>query len=292
MYYVLFGLFYLVSLLPLRVLYLVSDLAYFLLYRVAGYRKGVVMQNLTTAFPDKSEAEKEQIARKFYRNFTDTFIETIKYISASKRYLRKHFDADVSLLHELHQGDKSIQVHLGHNFNWELLNLVLPLQLPYKFLAVYLPINNKAFNRLFKYIRSRSGTHLISAWYMRREMLPFRNSQYIIGLIADQSPAHADTAYWVEFFGRPTAFIKGPERWARQYNYPVVFLHFTKKKRGYYKAHFELATREPSLLPEGEVTRMYAAFLERTMSQHPEMWLWSHRRWKHAWKPEYSPVIS
>src|SRR4051794_36994082 len=119
MYYLIYGFLYLLSLLPLPVLYLFSDLAYFIIYHLTGYRKGIVMQNLDIAFPKKSLQEKEAIAKQFYKNFTDTFIETIKLISAGERFIRKHFYGDVSLFSDLHARGLKCQVHLGHNFNWE-----------------------------------------------------------------------------------------------------------------------------------------------------------------------------
>ena len=291
MYYVVYAIFYLLSLLPLRVLYLFSDLAYFLVYYVVGYRKAVVMQNLAIAFPEKTQAEREQIAKGFYRNFTDTLIETIKFFSASRRFFQKHTQGDYSIFSEVFKEGRSVQVHLGHNFNWELLNLAISPYLPGDALAVYLPLRSKLFNRLFYKMRSRFGTHLIAATKMNRDMLPFRGKQYILGLIADQSPPAAAPAYWTRFFNKPTGFIKGPERFARRNNLPVLFFHFTKLKRGYYEFHFELATMEPSTLPEGELTKMYANYLERVMTQQPEMWLWTHRRWKNEWTPEKGPVI-
>jgi KDO2-lipid IV(A) lauroyltransferase len=292
MYYLVFGLFYLLSLLPMPVLYLFSDFAYFIVYYVLGYRKEVVMQNLTIAFPEKSEEEKVKIAKAFYKNFCDTFIETIKFISASKNFFAKHFTADFSALEEAYQTGRSIQFQLGHNFNWELANLAVPLHIRYKLLGVYLPISSKIINRLFQYIRTRFGTHIIAATNVKSELLPHRNSTYILGLIADQAPPHPHNAYWVQFFGRPTSFLKGPEKAAKRYKYAVVFCHFTKEKRGHYTGHAVKATLTPEAMSEGELTKMYAAYLEKTMTENPEVWLWSHRRWKHEWKPEYGAVIT
>jgi KDO2-lipid IV(A) lauroyltransferase len=290
MYYFVFGLAYLVSLLPLRVLYLLSDLGYVIVYRLLGYRKDVVMQNLAIAFPDKTEAERAAIAKRFYKNFADTFIETIKFLSAGKRFFRKRFSSDYGVVQELLATGKNIQLHLGHNFNWELANLTFPFYISHKTLVVYLPLKNKIFNRLFYYIRSRFGSQLIAATRMAAEMLPHRGTQYIIALIADQSPPVGGKAYWVPFFGRPTAFIKGPDNAARRNNYPVVFNHFTKVRRGYYQGHNELATTDARSLPEGELTKRYAVFLERVMKENPDMWLWSHRRWKYEWKPEFGMI--
>lgn len=261
-----------------------------MIYRLMKYRKNVVMDNLTKAFPEKTEEEKELIAKKFYRNFTDTFIETIKFISADERFFKKHFHGDFSVVNNLYAQGRSIQIHAGHNFNWELVNLAVAPQLQGKTLGVYLPLKNKIFERLFRYIRSRFSTQLISAGNMRNEMMPHRGTQYILGLIADQSPPGPPWSYWVEFFGRPTAFLKGPENAARKNNMAVFFTHFTKVKRGYYIGHVELCTDKAQELPEGEITRRYAKYLERVMSADPEMWLWSHRRWKLPWKPEYGLI--
>ncbi|MBD0288921.1 MAG: lysophospholipid acyltransferase family protein [Flavisolibacter sp.] len=291
MYYLVVGWLYLFSLLPLRVLYLFSDLAYFLLYHVIGYRKKVVLQNLTIAFPRKTEKEKETIARQFYKNLCDTFIESIKFISASKAFIMRRFTGDYSVVDALYDTGRSVQIHLGHNFNWELANFAVPLSIRFKTLVVYLPLHSKVFNRLFLYIRSRFGSHLIAATNMKEEMQPYWGTQYLFALIADQSPANPKNAYWVNFFGRPTAFLRGPEKSARRNNWPVVFSHFIKQKRGLYKGFAHLATLHPRELPEGELTKLYVHYLEKVMTANPEMWLWSHRRWKHEWKEEYGPVL-
>lgn len=291
MYYVVFSFLYLLSLLPLRVLYLLSDFAYVLVYHVLGYRKGVVLKNLSIAFPEKTGAEREQLARRFYRNFTDTFIETIKCISASNAWLQKHTVADLSVFHQLYAEGYRCQVHMGHNFNWELANLSLTTSLPYTLLGVYMPLKNKAMDRLFRRLRAKNGTVLLPATDMRNAMMPYRNEQYLLGLVADQNPGNPHAAYWVRFFGQATPFVKGPEKGGRNAEAAIVFCHITKIKRGYYQVHFTLAHKQPQLLPEGELTRRYVTFLEKIIRANPDMWLWSHRRWKLQWKPEYGPVL-
>lgn len=291
MYYVVYGLLYLLSLLPLSVLYLISDFAYLVIYYVAGYRKKVVLFNLSVAFPEKSENERKQIAKKFYRNFTDNFIETIKLFSSGEKFIKKHFKGDVQILNELYKQGKKSQVHLGHNFNWEYLNLAMAFYTPYTLLTVYMPINNKIMNRIFIKLRSKTGAVLLPANKMRTAMLPWRGRQYLLGLAADQNPGIPSKAYWLNFFGRPTPFATGPEKNARANNAAVVFLNVTKIKRGYYQVHCELAALDPQTLPAMEITRQYIRYLEKVIRSHPEMWLWSHKRWKHEWKPEYGNVI-
>jgi len=291
MYYIIYGFLYLLSLLPLRILFLFSDLAHLIVYRLSGYRKNIVMQNLTIAFPEKSEAEKERIASRFYRHFTDTFIETIKLISASPAFMKKHYRANAEIFDSLYAAGKKCQIHLGHNFNWELANVAMPLMMPYKLLTVYAPIKNKTFDRLFRKIRSRTGATLLPANNMSQAIVPYRNQQYMLALVADQNPGIPSKGYWLNFFGRPTPFVKGPEKGARANDAAVVFVHFTQPRRGYYEAHFELATSDPLSLPETQLTRNYIQYLERVIRAHPDMWLWSHRRWKHEWKPEYGPIM-
>lgn len=291
MYYIVYCFLYLLSLLPLKVLYLLSDFAYFILYYIARYRKKVVLQNLTIAFPEKTEEEKIRIAKQFYLNFTDTFIETIKLISADKNFVDRHFTFDKTVFDKIYNEGKKCQIHTGHNFNWEFANLAVAGNIPFTFIGVYMPIENKIFNRLFLKIRAKTGGVLLPATDMRNAILPYRNKQYALGLIADQSAGHLHKAYWVIFFGRPAPFVRGPESGARLGNIPVVFGHFTKKKRGYYEGHFYLEEENPKALSAGELTKRYIHYLEKVVSEHPEMWLWSHRRWKHEWKEEYGEIL-
>ena len=290
MYYILYGLVYLISLLPLRVLYVLSDAIYLLLYYGTGYRKAVVMGNLAIAFPEKTEAERTLIAKKFYHNFIDSFIETVKILSASEKWLKKHFVIDPTILEYVFAQGKKCQIHLGHNFNWELGNAAMPLQISAKMLTVYMPVKAKAIDRLFLKLRGRTGTGLLPATSMRTAIIPYRNMQYLLVLVADQNPGDPKNAYWLNFFGRPTPFVRGPERGARLGGTPVTFCYITKERRGYYQLHISLAAEFPDQLPEGELTRRYIKFLEKVMSETPDLWLWSHRRWKHSWKPEYQKM--
>lgn len=291
MYYLLYVPLYALSLLPLRVLYLVSDFACFIIYRVAGYRKAVVFGNLAIAFPEKTEQERRQIARQFYRNFTDNFIETIKLLSAGKEFIKRHFTGDMSLFNDMYAQGRICQAHLGHNFNWEYANVAMPFYTPYTLLSVYMPISNRIMDRLFMKIRSKTGAVLLPATQMRTAMMPWRDRQYLLALVADQNPGVPSRGYWVRFFGRPTPFVTGPEKGARTNDAAVLFVHFTKKRRGYYEVHAEMGELHPRSVPEKELTKKYIHYLERVIRANPEMWLWSHRRWKHEWKPEYGEVI-
>jgi KDO2-lipid IV(A) lauroyltransferase len=190
---------YLLSLLPLKVLYLLSDLAYIILYRITGYRKTIVFQNLDIAFPQKTHQEKKIIAKKFYRNFCDTFIETIKLISSDANFINKHFISDYTVFDKLYAEGRKCQIHSGHNFNWEIAALAVGENINFDFIGVYMPIENKIFDRLFRKLRTKTGTVLLPANDMRNAMIPWRNKQYALGLIADQSAGNIHKAYWVNF---------------------------------------------------------------------------------------------
>jgi len=287
MYYAVYGLVYLFSLLPLPVLYLFADGVYFLLYHVAGYRKAVVMKNLEIAFPEKGDKERRAIARQFYRNFADFFFETIKLFSAGDSFILGHLKADLSLFERLHAEGRGCQVHLGHNFNWELANLAIGGRIPQRSLGVYMPLTNRVMDRIFRKMRAKAGMTLLPATAMKEAMAPYLGERYALFLVADQSPSGPRKAIWTRFFGRPTPFVQGPERGARQRNLPVVFCYFEKLRRGYFHVHFELAEEAPARLPEGELTRRYARYLEDKMRLQPANWLWTHRRWKWDWEPEH-----
>jgi len=288
MYYLLYGPLYLLSLLPMRALYILADGIYGLLYYGFGYRKDVVMSNLLIAFPDKTQAERTRIAKKFYRNFIDSFVEVIKLISASEAFLQKRFTIDADILKELHDSGKSCQIHLGHTFNWEWGQLVLTKLTRYKILVVYMPISNANFERLFYKLRTRSGNAFLPATDMKKAICPYLDKQYLMALVADQNPGNPARSYWLNFFGRPTPFVSGPEKGAQSSGLPVVFACIEKPRRGHYHATLKLGCKDASALPEGELTRNYVHYLETVIRRNPDMWLWSHRRWKHAWKEEYA----
>lgn len=271
-------------------LYGIADFFFFILYVLIGYRKDVVMKNLAIAFPEKTEEERKKIARQFYRNFCDNWIEAIKLFSISKRTLNKRVTADYSEINALYKKGKSCQLHLGHMFNWEWGNVHFALHTPYKWLGVYAPISSKIFNRLFLHLRNKFNTVLLPANDMKRAMLPHRGTQYALGLAADQNPSNPFKCYWLNFFDTKTAFMYGPERGARAGNIPVIYIELTKPRRGYYHIQAILLEEDPAETKEGELTLRYVRLLERTIRNQPDIYLWTHKRWKHHWSEEYSSL--
>ena len=93
-----------------------------LVFYVFKYRKDVVMNNLLIAFPEKTEKERKQIAKKFYHNLLIHFIETIKFISISKKQIQKRSTGEFELLNKLIDKGKNVHIMAGHQFNWEYAN--------------------------------------------------------------------------------------------------------------------------------------------------------------------------
>lgn len=286
MYYLLYGFLYLVSLLPFFILYRISDFAYFIIYRIVGYRKEVVMNNLDIAFPEKTKEEKKQIAKRFYRNLTDTFIETIKLLSISPKSFDKRATVDMKACNALAASGKNIQCHTGHQMNWEYIHLAFSKHIDIPWVGVYMPISNKQMDRLFLKIRKRFNAVMLSTVDFKKDIRAIYNGRYAIGLIADQNPPLPNNAYWLYFFTKAAPFIPGPEKSAVRNNTAVVFVNFVKVKRGYYRAEPKIIAEQANDFKDGELTLLYRDFLEEAIRQQPETYLWSHRRWRWDYKPE------
>jgi Kdo2-lipid IVA lauroyltransferase/acyltransferase len=294
MYYIIYGLLYFFSLMPWFIMYGLSDLLALLTYYVFGYRKKVVLNNLAIAFPEKTDNEREKIAKQFYRNFLDTLVETVKMISASDTQLEKRFlpnEEMLELIWKHTRRGENVQIHAMHNFNWEVVNLGVSKVLGIPFVAPYMPISNKHLEKIFHKMRCRYGTIMVPATEFKKNFVKFEKEHikgnYALALVADQSPGSPQHAWWLNFFNKPTAFVTGPEKAARLRSMPVLFGNFYKIRRGLYTFELKLYTENAALTKEGEITLAYVKYVEDCIRQRPDNYLWSHRRWKHAYKPEY-----
>ncbi len=290
MYYLIYVPLYLLSLLPLRVLYILSDLFAFLIFRVFGYRRKVIYNNLAIAFPEKTPDERKKITKKFQRNFTDTFIETIKSLSAPRNFYDKHITGDLSIFDELAAENKSCQMHACHQFNWEWVSLYWSMKVKQPFVVVYMPISSKPLDRIFFNLRTKFGAIYLPATNSKT-LLPWRRKTHALVLIADQKPAVPTGNYWLNFFSRTTPFMAGPEKNAALKKCPVIFGRAFKEGRGKYRTELMLACKDASALKPGELTIMYRDFIEEAIRLEPDMYLWSHKRFKYEWKPEYGEII-
>jgi KDO2-lipid IV(A) lauroyltransferase len=284
LYYIVFAVWYVFSLLPLRIHYVLSDLLFWLLYGVVGYRKAVIRKNLKESFPEKSEEELRKVERGFYRFFCDYLVETIKMMTISKENIRRRLTfKGTELVDEIVESGQSCAVYLGHLGNWEWVTS-LPLWVTPKAQCgqIYHPLENKEFDRLFLYSRQRLGAKCIAMQDTLREILNYRkeNQPVVIGYISDQVPFWTNIHHWVDFLHHDTPVLTGTERIARKVNHAVFFLDVHRVRRGYYEAEFKLITREPQKMDEFEITDIYFKLLEESIRRAPEFWLWSHNRWK------------
>ena len=280
-YYLSLPFLYLLSYLPFRLMYLVSDLSYVLIYILIGYRKRVVTENLKNAFPEKSNDEIIKIRRQFYRFLCDLSLETIKTISLSPQDLNKHFKlGDMSVLEQYHRQEQSVIIVMGHLGNWELGGAVFSQLSLHELYVLYHPLANPHFDRLLIKMRTRLGAKLYPMRSAFRGMVKNRGNLSATAFIADQTPP-PDSAYWMTFMNQDTAIFKGTEVIARKLDYPVIYVSVIREKRGQYVLNSELLVEHPRDLPENELTEMHTQRLQRDIIEHPETWLWSHRRWKH-----------
>lgn len=291
MYYFVRSILYLVSLLPFPVIYVISDIFYAVAFYILKYRRDIVWQNITTAFPEKTDNERKVIAKKFYHNLADTFFESIKFISLSEKQLMKRSTGEFDLINDLVAKGKNVHIMAGHQFNWEFGNLLYSKNLNRPFVGVYMPIANKIMDRIFYNFRKRYGTVLISKNDFKNKRQEVFSSQYILALAADQNPGDPSNAFWMNFFGKPVPFVTGPAKGAVRNNTAVVYVGFHKLKRGYYAFKTTLLTENGAAYTPEQLTRMYRDALENTIRKDPSNYLWSHRRWRWQWKEEYGPIL-
>lgn len=281
---------YLVSLLPLRVLYLLSDFAFIIIFYVIKYRRKVVRENLLNSFPEKSEEEINGIEKRFFRYLADLIFETVKMLSISEKEVFRRFTfTNTELLRKFESQNKSCLLAVGHYGNWEWCTIVTPLIVKSKPLIIYKPLNNNIFNEVFKRAREKSGTLMVRMKMTLREMARFKNQLTVTVFATDQTPALADPHEWIKFLNQPTAIFMGIEKIARSTNYPVIFCDLNRVKRGYYSCDFKLVHDNPATTTDKEITLKHAKILENRIKQKPEFWLWSHKRWK--FKPAANTTI-
>jgi len=280
MYLLLYIFFFLLSLLPFFILYGIGEFAFFIVYRVLGYRKKIVLENLQRAFPEKTEIERRIIAKQFYRNLIDNFLEMIKMLSMSSSSFRKHAVFNLKDVDPYIKEGRSVVFLSGHQMNWEWSSWALADGLKIPLFGLYLKVSNRAIDKLLLHIRNRSGTILIDATKFSTAIARASKSQHAIGLIADQTPPPSQRGCWMNFFGVPVPFMIGPEKMAAASKSVVFFVRFVKHKRGYYTYEPHLITADASQCNHGEVMRSLRDLLEQSIKEQPSNYLWSHRRWK------------
>ena len=279
------GLIILLSKLPLRLLYILSDFAYYIVRYIVGYRRGVIQRNIAASFPEKTAKERERIISDFYHFFCDYAVETIRQLSmpASEMRRRMIFEG----LDEMQQVMEQRQfafVYLGHFCNWEWVSS-LGLWAPEEWhcAQLYRPLENKMFDRIFLRLRSRFGAENIPKNAILRRIAGFKreDKKIVIGFISDQSPRRINIHDWVDFLHQDTPVFTGTERIAKSVDAAVFFADMQRKGRGRYRCRFQKMSDNVHTIPDYELTEAYMRLLEAIIRRQPAFWMWSHRRWKH-----------
>lgn len=279
---------WLLSRLPMRILYIISDFFFIIIYHVFGYRKKVITQNLAYAFPKKSDKEKQLIAKKFYKHFTDIIVESLKSFSISEKQILKRYKyKNPELVNNFAKESKSIALVGAHLANWEW-SFSLPLVLDMTVFGAYNKLRNETFEKTIKKNRQKFG--VIGA--KTTDFIKSINDNYknkIQGayiLLSDQSPQIKKTFYWANFFNIKVPVHTGAEMIAKKFDLVVINYRAKKIKRGYYEIDFELISENPKEFKDYEITDKFLRLTEKNISEQPEFYLWSHKRFKHKDKFE------
>ena len=270
---------YPLSLLPLWILYRISDLMFLLFMSILPYRKKVVQSNIKKSFPDLSPRDQAVLVRGFYRHFSDLLIESIKNLSISKEeLLRRMKVVNPEVLQELEEKGKSVLFVSGHFNNWEWFITSQALLVPFESYGIGMPLSNGFWDKKLTERRQRFGLTVVNAQNYK-EMFQQEKAVSVL-VLTDQAPADGRKSYWMEFLQQPTPILFGVEQMANEFDLNVVYFQLKKVKRGFYEIEFQLLTSEPRSLSYGQLTEQHVRLLEQSILDQPCHWLWSHKRWK------------
>jgi KDO2-lipid IV(A) lauroyltransferase len=282
-YYLLRVLSWLIYKMPWKVRYSLSDVFYVIIYYIARYRRKVVNLNLANSFPEKTQKERELIAKKFYRHICDSFIETLYFdrmsLNEGKNCVK--FVNPELLNGYLDQG-RQVLTFFGHYNNWEWF-CNLPLYASQQCYAVYKKIKSKGVDRFYINLRSRFGAVPLERADTFKQLITdhLKGIPSMSAFLFDQTPRSTELHHWITFLNQDTPVILGAEKMAQKLDAVVLFLYSRKVKRGYYEAEFQLVTEHASTCQKYEITDRCNHLLEQQIIENPAYWLWSHKRWKH-----------
>ena len=285
LYFPLYFYFWLHALLPLKILYILSDILFFPMFYIVRYRRKLVYQNMKDSFPEKSEKEIRRMEKAFYHHFCDYIVETIKLLHISDKETRKRVKFhNTEALQEIVDNGSCLML-LGHYGNWEFVPSVTLWMRKGSviFAQIYRPLKNKWFDRFFLKLRGRYHSECIAKQDTLRSILRYKSSgrPSITGFMADQTPSPANIHHWVNFLNHDTPVFTGVEKIAHKVGFSVFYFDVEKIKRGYYSVTIREISKNPKETEEFEITNKYMEMMETTILRAPEYWLWTHNRWKH-----------
>ncbi|MCF8372284.1 MAG: lysophospholipid acyltransferase family protein [Bacteroidales bacterium] len=282
-FYLVYSIVWGITLLPMPILYLISDIIFFLNYYVIGYRKKVVFENLQRSFPEKSVEELKIIRRKFYRHFADIIIEIAATVHLSEKDMKRHCTfKNVEVLDRLYQKGKSVTAIMGHYGNWEWQSGIGRMT-QFRAIAIYKPLSNPYFDRFMTNMRQKFGLEVSPMNRIYRDLSEAKKAgqQTLTFFIADQSPMRRDIKLWIDFMNQKTGVFLGADKISKKLNNAIVYFKMKKIKRGRYEVEIIPLFEELISVEENEITISHMKILEEMIREQPEHWLWSHRRWKH-----------
>ena len=269
------------SLLPHFVLYKISDLLCVVMKDILKYRKDIILGNIKRSFPEKTVDQQLKIYANFYRHFCDLLIENLKGFTITKTQIKSRLKmSNPELVNDYFEKGKSIILIGGHYNNWEITAQGCPIYLKHELYAIYKPLKNDFYNNKMRSTREKFGLYLTPMKLTKKYFELETNNPKAIIFGSDQSPSNVKNAYWTTFLNQDTGFLFGAEKYAKDYNYPVIYVHIEKVKRGFYRVNFELICESPRSLKHGEIMELFSEKLEKNIVDIPHYWLWSHHRWK------------
>ena len=280
---VIYPILWVTSILPFRLLYCVSDGLYFILYRLVGYRKKTVSENLKLVFPDKSEAERKRIEKKFYHHLCDMILEAIKSMNIHKEDMKKRFKfTNIEIIKDFEKRNKSISLMCAHYGSWEWI-FILQEYTSHKTFAIYKRLNNKYFDRMIRKIRARYDSYLITTKETASVLTENKKKGLLTinGFAADQSPKKNKAYHWSKFMGIDVPVHTGAEMLSKKLDLSVVFFSVKRVKRGFYETTFKTLTEAPNNFEDYKITDQFISLVENQIYEAPEYYLWTHKRWKH-----------
>jgi KDO2-lipid IV(A) lauroyltransferase len=279
-YLFVYPLIYLISILPFGLLYILSDISYFIGFRLLGYRTSLVRENMERTFPEKSKEDINATIKNFYSYFFDLLFESVKALSISKKKVLERVElGDMKALEYYRDKKQSVIIATGHFGNWELGSARYTLMDYPQLMAVYKPLSNPFFDKMISRVRTRFGGDVYAMDDTLDRMREDKNKLTGVALLADQNPS-SHNAYWYQLLGRETPVFTGVELLAKRFNYPVIYLRVDRLKRGKYELNCELLADKPTDTAKYEITHEYIHRIERDIRAKPEQWLWTHNRWK------------
>lgn len=269
---------------PLLTNYLIHGISRIIFYPltryIVRYRRNVVYKNLALVYPDKNESSREMIEKNFYKNFSDTLTENIILSRISDNAMNNRVKwINVSILKTLGDNESAI-CYMGHYGNWEWAVKSLSLHTDLQVYIIYYPLHNSHIDKRIFSARSCFGAIPVKSDEVSSliDKLKSNNQRGIFMALSDQLPKEKYVRHFHRFLGIKSKVITGTERLCRKYNLVPFFVDVDKTGTGSYNCTLEKL--EINSDSEWPITDAYLDKLGIRIDQKPELWLWSHDRWR------------